>query len=149
MKIYYATSISGVQSEDSDEINSKLIEYLKNFGEVLTEHFANPAIKKNGEARIKDEDIHNRDMKWLLESDVIIAEVSNPSLGVGYELGRAFELNKKILCMCRKNIKRLSAMITGNGKMTVKYYSSVNEAKDIIRNYFLADKLSKITKRRM
>jgi nucleoside 2-deoxyribosyltransferase len=149
MKIYYATSISGLQSEDSDRINRELIGYLKKFGEVLTEHFSNPDIKSIGEKNIENEEIHDRDMKWLLESDVIIAEVSNPSLGVGYELGRAVEHNKKILCLCSKKIKRLSAMITGNGKMKVNYYSSPDEAKEMIRNYFLEDKLGKITKRRM
>jgi hypothetical protein len=148
MKIYYATSISGVQTEDSDRINAELINYLKNFGEVLTEHFANPGIKVKGETGIDSKDIHDRDMKWLFESDVIVAEVSNPSLGVGYELGRALENNKKILCLCRVNVKRLSAMITGNGKMTVKYYNSADEVKNIIRDFLLTDKLEKITKRR-
>lgn len=149
MKIYYATSISGVQTEDSDRINAELINYLRNFGEVLTEHFANPGIKITGETDINSKDIHDRDMKWLLESDVIVSEVSNPSLGVGYELGRALENNKKILCLCRKNIKRLSAMITGNGKMTVKYYNSADEAKNLIRNFIICGKLEKITKRRI
>lgn len=149
MKIYYATSISGLQSEDSDRINGELIEYLKKFGEVLTEHFANPGIKIKGETILKNKDIHDRDMKWLLESDIIVAEVSNPSLGVGYELGRAMEHNKNILCLCKKNVKRLSAMITGNGKMTVNFYSSPDEAKEMIRDYFLSYKLSMITRRRM
>ncbi len=149
MKIYYATSISGVQSEDSERINRELIDYLKESGEVLTEHFANPGIKITGETDITNRDIHDRDMKWLIESDVIVAEVSNPSLGVGYELGRALEKNKKILCLCRKNIKRLSAMITGNGKMTVKYYESIDDAKNIIRDFLISCKLGQITKRRM
>lgn len=149
MKIYYATSISGVQSEDSGKINRELIDYLKKFGDVLTEHFADPDIKSNGEINIENETIHDRDMKWLFSADIIIAEVSNPSLGVGYELGRALEHNKKILCLCSKKIKRLSAMITGNGKMKVNYYESVDEAKNIIRDFFISDKLEKITKRRM
>jgi len=149
MKIYYATSISGAQSEDSAKINSELIDYSKKFGEVLTEHFADPGIKVKGEFQIKDDEIHDRDMKWLLESDVIIAEVSNPSLGVGYELGRALEHNKKILCLCKEQNRRLSAMITGNGRMSVRHYSSLKEAKEIIKNFFLINKLERITKRRM
>lgn len=149
MKIYYATSISGAQSKNSVKINRELIDYLKKFGEVLTEHFADPDIKLKGETNIENEEIHDRDMKWLLSADIIVAEVSNPSLGVGYEIGRALEHNKKILCLCSKKIKRLSAMITGNGKMKVNFYSSTDEAKEMIRNYFLDDKLGKITKRRM
>lgn len=149
MKIYYATSISGAQAKNSDKINRELIDYLKKFGEVLTEHLAYPDIRIKGEPKISNEEIHDRDMRWLLSADFIVAEVSSTSLGVGYELGRALEHNKKILCLCSKKIKRLSAMITGNGKMKVNFYSSTDEAKEIIRNYFLDDKLGKITKRRM
>ena len=32
---------------------------------------------------------------------VIVAEVTQPSLGVGYEIGRAFDMNKPILCIYR------------------------------------------------
>ena len=32
---------------------------------------------------------------------VVVAEVTQPSLGVGYELGRAKAMNKKILCLFR------------------------------------------------
>lgn len=32
---------------------------------------------------------------------VVVAEVTQPSLGVGYELGRAVVLNKQILCLFR------------------------------------------------
>ena len=49
MKIYFATSISGEQNKDSEKTNIELINYLKNFGKVLTEHFSNPDIKGKGE----------------------------------------------------------------------------------------------------
>ncbi|XP_076047503.1 uncharacterized protein LOC143029051 [Oratosquilla oratoria] len=38
---------------------------------------------------------------WLKQCHVIVAEVTQPSLGVGYELGRGVEMKKKILCMYR------------------------------------------------
>uniref|UniRef100_A0A673T5T4 2'-deoxynucleoside 5'-phosphate N-hydrolase 1 n=1 Tax=Suricata suricatta TaxID=37032 RepID=A0A673T5T4_SURSU len=45
---------------------------------------------------------------------VVVAEVTQPSLGVGYELGRAVALNKRILCLFRPQSGRvLSAMIRG------------------------------------
>ena len=31
----------------------------------------------------------------------VVAEVTQPSLGVGYEVGRAVAMNKKILCIYR------------------------------------------------
>ncbi|KAG8511940.1 2'-deoxynucleoside 5'-phosphate N-hydrolase 1, partial [Galemys pyrenaicus] len=58
--------------------------------------------------------IHERDLAWLQQADVVVAEVTQPSLGVGYELGRAVALNKQILCLFRPQSGRvLSAMIRG------------------------------------
>jgi 2'-deoxynucleoside 5'-phosphate N-hydrolase len=136
MKIYYAMSISGEQNTDSDKVNTALIEFLKNFGEVLTEHFSNPALTGIGETKLSDKEIHDRDISWLLSADAIIAEVSNISLGVGYEIGRAVENNKKILCIRKESPKRLSAMISGCDKLTFKEYSSIEVAKTFISEFF-------------
>jgi len=135
MKIYYATSISGEQTEDSEKTNTILIDYLKYFGEVLTEHFSNPEIKGKGETELSNKAIHDRDISWLLSADVIIAEVSNASLGVGYEIGRAVEHNKKILCLRKKSNNRLSAMISGCKKLTLKEYNTLGEAKKFNAEY--------------
>ncbi|KAM7385963.1 hypothetical protein PAMP_001997 [Pampus punctatissimus] len=53
-----------------------------------------------------DRAIHNRDMDWLGQSDVIVAEVTQPSLGVGYELGRAVDMKKRVLCLFRPSSGR-------------------------------------------
>jgi 2'-deoxynucleoside 5'-phosphate N-hydrolase len=135
MKIYYAMSISGQQNPESDKINTTLIEYLKKFGEVLTEHFSNPDIKGKGETELSNKAIHDRDLNWLLSADVIIAEVSNASLGVGYEIGRAVEHNKKILCLRKTSDRRLSAMISGCDKLTLKEYYTLDDAKNTINEF--------------
>lgn len=136
MKIYYATSISGEQNIDSEKTNAALINYLKNFGEVLTEHFSNPNFKGVGETELSNKAIHDRDLNWLLSADVVVADVSNVSLGVGYEIGRAVEHNKKILCLRKKSPKRLSAMISGCDALTLKEYSDIEEAKSLINEFF-------------
>ena len=69
---------------------------MKDYGTVLTEHIGDIEIDHNGE-KINDRSIHDRDMDWLLQSDIMIAEVTNPSLGVGYEIGRAIENNKNYM----------------------------------------------------
>lgn len=135
MKIYFATSISGTQNPDSVKTNIEFINYLKNFGEVLSEHFANPELIGKGETELSNRKIHDRDMNWLFSSDVIVAEVSNVSLGVGYEIGRAVEHKKKILCLRKKFPSRLSAMISGCKEITLFEYSSLEEAKSFINNF--------------
>lgn len=42
---------------------------------------------------------------------VLVAEVTQPSLGVGYEIGRAIEMNKKILCLFRPESGRRKSFL--------------------------------------
>ena len=48
-----------------------------------------------------DRAIHDRDVRLLGEADCVVAEVTIPSHGVGYEIGRAVSMSKKILCLYR------------------------------------------------
>jgi len=67
---------------------------------------------------------------------MLVAEVSTPSFGVGYEIGRAVESNKKILCLYKeKKGQRLSAMIAGCDAIITKKYKDLEEAKDIISHF--------------
>ena len=134
MKIYFAGSIRGGRKDIN--LYSKLIKHLKKYGQVLTEHVGDKNLKFMGNTIKKDEYIHERDMKWLLECDLVVAEVSTPSLGVGYEIGRAIENGKTILCIYRpqKN-KMLSAMISGCKKVKNVRYKTIEEAKKIIDDF--------------
>ncbi len=126
MKIYFAGSIRGGR-DDADRYN-KIINHLKKYGEVLTEHVGSDLLTHKGENTLNDNQIHDRDMNWLLSSDIIIAEVTNPSLGVGYEIGRAIEHKKKIICLFyTKSNNRLSAMISGSKDVVLFNYNNLNQ----------------------
>ena len=134
MKIYFAGSIRG--GRDDADIYYQIINHLQQFGEVLTEHVGDNSISSKGENTLDDYQIHDRDIKWLKSSDIIIAEVTNPSLGVGYELGIAEKLELPILCLYRPTKgKRLSAMINGNEKFQCEAYQGFDEAKTHINNF--------------
>ncbi len=135
MKIYFAGSIRGGRN-DAD-LYSKMIDHLKKYGEVLTEHVGNKSLKLQGEDGLTDGYIHDRDLEWILDSDVLVAEVSTASLGVGYEIGRAVENNKRVLCLYRpQEGKILSAMISGSPNIINNEYKNLDEAKKIIDNFF-------------
>lgn len=135
MKIYFAGSIRGGRG-DAD-IYMQIIEHLKQYGEVMTEHIGDKNLEVLGENNMNDIHIHNRDLEWILQSDILVAEVSTPSLGVGYEIGRAIENNKRVLCLYRSSSgKKLSAMIAGSPGVTVEEYKTLDEVKNIIDNYF-------------
>ena len=133
MKIYFAGSIRG--GRDDAEIYSQIIQFLQGYGQVLTEHVGEKDLNEMGESTLSDKQIHDRDMKWLLESDLMVAEVTNPSLGVGYEIGRAIESGKQILCLYRESSdKRLSAMIAGSNDLTVIQYQNIDSLKTTLKN---------------
>ena len=132
MKIYFATSIRG--ANDAVNSNILLIDALKKYGTVLTEHFAGIAV--DGETDLSDKEIHDRDLRWIDECDVIVAEVSNPSLGVGYEIRYGIENGKRILCLKLKDGKRLSAMISGSDYLEVEEYSGEEEILKILSDFF-------------
>jgi nucleoside 2-deoxyribosyltransferase len=134
MKIYFAGSIRGGR-EDAG-LYQQIIAYLKTFGEVLTEHIGDPELTSAGDDGPDDRFIHDRDMQWLQSSDVMIAEVTTVSMGVGYEIGRAVESGKKVLCLYRKIPgKILSAMIAGCPSLTLVSYEHLDDLKMTIRNF--------------
>ena len=134
LKIYFACSVRG--GRDDAALHSKIIEHLKNYGEVLTEHLADDRLTASGES-LKESFVHDRDLKWVFDCDVVVAEVSTPSLGVGYELGRAVENKKKVLCLFRSDGKKLSAMIRGCPDVTVAEYDDLNDAKKVIDKFLV------------
>ena len=73
----------------------------------------------------------------MQSADAVVAEVSTPSLGVGYELGIAEKLKIPVLCLYRPiKGKRLSAMINGNEKFQCQSCQGLDEAKTHINNFF-------------
>lgn len=134
MKIYFAGSIRG--GRDDNEIYFKIIEMLAAYGTVLTEHIGSKDLSSDGEA-LSGKNIYARDMAWLTEADAVVAEVTMPSLGVGYEIAKAEDMAKPTLCLYRPSEHRkLSAMIAGNGTLINKEYRDLSEAEAIIKNFF-------------
>lgn len=81
-------------------------------------------------------EIYSRDVAWLSESDIVIAECTSASLGVGYELAYAEMLKKPVLVLYNNNSpKRLSGMIAGHNYFEVVLYNDTNEAKQAIEAF--------------
>jgi len=128
MNIYFSGSIRGGQQDA--ELYKELIEELKQYGKVLTEHIGWQAQETN----LSDQEIHDRDLQWVFDSDIVVAEVTTPSLGVGYEIGRAIEMNKPVICLYRSiNGNSTSAMIRGCSNLKCFEYTKLKEAKLILK----------------
>lgn len=128
MKIYFAGSIRGGR-QDRD-LYLAIINHLQNYGQVLTEHIGSEVIETKS-----NQEIHSQDMNWLLQADLLVAEVTTPSLGVGYELGRAIENKIPVITLFRPSKdKKLSAMIAGAPHFKNFSYTNLEEAKSILDN---------------
>ena len=131
LKIYFACSIRG--GREDNKLYAKIIEEISKYGKVLTECFGNKDLIEH----LSDQDIFLRDSLWIEESDVLVAEVSTPSLGVGYEICESEYTNKKILCLYREQEDRkLSAMINGNPNLVVIKYKTFEDLVDKIKEFF-------------
>lgn len=135
MKIYFSGSITG--GRDDRHLYAKIISMLKNYGQVLTEHIGNVSMNALGQTHMTAEEVYIKDTNWIKEADIVIAEVTTPSLGVGYELGYAEMLKKRIVCIYR-NIegKQVSRMVLGNKYNECYEYKEVKDLEPIFSKVF-------------
>ncbi|XP_034377512.1 5-hydroxymethyl-dUMP N-hydrolase [Arvicanthis niloticus] len=138
--VYFCGSIRGGREDQA--LYARIVARLRRYGKVLTEHVADAELEPPGEeAAGGDQLIHDQDLAWLQQSDVVVAEVTQPSLGVGYELGRAVALGKPILCLFRPQSGRvLSAMIRGaaDGSRVQVWDYAEGEVETMLDRYFEA-----------
>lgn len=133
MKIYFACSIRG--GRDDAAIYAELAQYIKSKTTLLTEIFTDNKLSAAGMDK-PNRDIWSTDTTWVKESDAIIAEVTNPSLGVGYEIAKAEEWGKPVLALFRDDgSRRLSAMIEGSPDTQTVYYKDLSQAKAAIDEF--------------
>ena len=110
MNIYFSCSITGGRQDQT--MYAALVEALLADGhEIPTAHLASSTVMAE-EAIIAASDVYERDSSWVLGCDVLVAEVSTPSHGVGYEIALAVCSHKPVLC-CYQQGRRVSKMILG------------------------------------
>jgi len=135
MKIYLGFTVAGNRS--SVEAAQKILAVIQSMGhEVLTSHLVQEDAW-DVDRRVAPQQIFERDMKWLAECDLFIAEVSGSSFGLGFETGYLLgaTAKKTILFYERGAEHRISVLITGN---THPYcilvpYSRLDELEDLVR----------------
>jgi nucleoside 2-deoxyribosyltransferase len=134
MNIYFACSITGGRAFEPayQEFTRTL---LADGHEVPTAHLAESNVMAL-EKVIDPRQVYERDVAWISACDALIAEVSVPSHGVGYEIGFALQHGKPVLCLAQAGIV-VSKMITGNSHpaLQVKFYRDVTEGSAFVRAF--------------
>ena len=140
-KVYFAGSIRGGRADE--QLYRSIISHIQLTDTVLTEHVGNLELSKLEEPFINDQhhndaktdaQIYRQDTQWLKECDIVIAECSTPSLGVGYELAFAEHLGKPCHLLYNKVKGSLSAMLAGNKYFHLHPYEQEADVYSIIDN---------------
>lgn len=134
MKIYFACPVI---SERGDEaVYQSIVDALIAAGhQVPTAIIAKPEVVTL-EKQANPQEIYTNSIRRIEKCSVLIAEISKPSLGVGYEIAYALHLNKPVLC-CYRQGASISKMITGNThpKIMVYSYQDTQEVIGVIRAF--------------
>jgi len=117
MNIYLACTVRG----DRGAVNAlrELAAELESAGHViLTRHLLDDGVDA-AEAALSERQVYERDIQWLTAADVLIADASGSSFGVGFEVGwvlaDAERTNRRVLLLYRADRRdQISRLIVGN-----------------------------------
>jgi nucleoside 2-deoxyribosyltransferase len=134
MKIYFACAIVGGRQDEST--------YQRFVDALLAAGHEVPTAMNAGDGWLRMEgspdpnEVYRRDTNWIDESQALVAEVSTPSHGVGYEISYALEHGKPVICLYRRGV-RVSKMLTGNTMpgIQVSDYGDIEEGVRIIEQF--------------
>jgi len=136
MKIYFGFTVAGDRS--ALMVARKIVGILEEMRhEVLTRHLVQDNAWQ-ADRSITSNEVYLRDMKWLEQCEMFVAEVSGSSFGLGFETGYLLgATTKRVVLFYRRDVEStISLLITGNSHPNCRLvpYSELNEVEDWIRN---------------
>lgn len=152
-KVYFAGSIRGGRTDA--ELYKRMIAHLKRSCTVLTEHVGDLSLSKwevcldspgswkasgqsADDSSAREKAIYDQDTAWLRESDLVIAECTTPSLGVGYEMAYAERFGKPVHIFYDSTRVQLTAMLAGDPYFILHPYTREVEIYPVL-DQILAD----------
>lgn len=112
--VYFGCSMLGGYALVSREDIAGFPKLIQKLGyRLASDHQLQPGVLER-EAKLEPAFIHDRDFQWLLESDVGVFEISNPSLGVGSEISDMIYAEKPILMLFKHGLEeKISSYLRG------------------------------------
>ena len=135
MRIYFGFTVRGDRS--SLETAREMVRILEELGhEVLTRHLVDDNAGA-ADRRLGPQAVYTRDMAWLEQCDLFVAEVSGSSFGLGFEAGYLLGATQKSVILFYHLVAReqISLLITGNThpNCTLVPYSSMTDVETFMR----------------
>lgn len=124
MNIYFSCSITGGRSDQ--RVYQTIVNTLLAAGHEVPTAILSSDEVMDLEAVVSPEEVFRRDVAWVEACDLVVAEVSTPSHGVGYEIALALCLGKPVLCFYQSG-RKVSKMITGNTHERIKSMAYADE----------------------
>jgi len=134
MNVYFACAITGGRQQEN--IYQLIVDSLLSDGHTVpTAYLSRPEVM-DLEAIVQPREVFTRDIAWIEACQALIAEVTTPSHGVGYEIAYALSLGKPVLC-CYRQETLVSKMITGNTdpRLHVGVYQTSADALLLVQNF--------------
>jgi len=112
--VYFGCSMLGGYALVSREDIAGFPKLIQKLGyRLASDHQLQPGVLER-EAKLEPAFIHDRDFQWLLDSDVGVFEISNPSLGVGSEISDMIYAEKPILMLFKHGLEeKISSYLRG------------------------------------
>ena len=134
MDLYFSCSLTGGRQDQP--VYAAMVAHLQALGHrVLTAHLAAVEVMA-ADDEVSPVAVFERDTAWIRASAAVIAEVSTPSHGVGFEIAYALERGKPVLCLARADV-RVSKMLTGirQAGFTFSTYRNPDEAHALLEAF--------------
>ena len=117
MRVYLACTVRGDRT--GVQAGRAIAERLEHNGhDVLTKHLLNDDVEA-AESRLTEAQIYSRDLEWITSCDLLVAEASGSSYGVGFEvgyvIGRAAQSGQRVVVLYSAARRHaISRLISGN-----------------------------------
>jgi len=138
LKVYLAASMRGGGDGKGWDALKQLACLVEGLGHIPMNEVCqdkSPSVKAKGTG---DDYLYNRDMAWLKIADCLIADITYPSLGVGYEVAVAIREHRiPVLGLYRRAVKELSAMFNGNTEplFHLESYADTSDMRELVRRF--------------
>jgi hypothetical protein len=155
VKIYFTASLTGRQTLDGNYRG--IVSELRKLGyKVFAEHIIADNAIQVAVSQTKEEGkkFYRKMHDWVIGSDLVVAEISYPSVSVGHEISFALELGKSVLVLCMPGRKSLLLEASDDKKLMMVEYTlenlaevlpkAVEEAKknmDVRFNFFVSPRI--------
>jgi len=141
LRIYLACTVRG--DRGGVAAGRAVADRLRRHGhDVLTMHLLADDVEQ-AEARMNEADVYRRDIDWLSACDVLVAEASGSSFGVGFEvgyvLGRARQSGQRVVLLYDASRRSaISRLIVGNcdARCTTFGYASLDDLTAFVDRQF-------------